>query len=188
MGMYTSQSVADTLSLGETWGREAQAGWIIGLSGELGAGKTQLAKGIARGLGIRQAIQSPTFTLVNEYTTGRVPMFHLDLYRLETAAQLLGAGLEGYLYEPAGVTVVEWFDRCDAWVAAGTLRPPGPRLRKVIIESARLDRPSGHEPNAEAGTPRHSVRPSAQRADPTLFRMEELAEPQRLIRYEDSGA
>jgi len=104
------------------------------LAGDLGAGKTQLVKGLAQGLGVTERVHSPTFTLVNEYRSGRRPLFHLDLYRLETWPQFLSAGLEFYFFEPPGVAVVEWFDRCDAWIAAGLLAPPGPRLRRVVIE------------------------------------------------------
>ena len=88
-----SNSAVETESIGEAWGREAQSGWIFGLTGDLGAGKTQLAKGIARGLGINARVHSPTFTLVNEYRGGRLPVFHLDLYRLETPEQVVSAGL-----------------------------------------------------------------------------------------------
>jgi tRNA threonylcarbamoyladenosine biosynthesis protein TsaE len=78
MVTFTSHSPEETQALGEAWGREAGKGWIIGLTGDLGAGKTQLVKGIARGLGIKARIQSPTFALVNEYGEGRLPLAHLD--------------------------------------------------------------------------------------------------------------
>ena len=89
--MFISHSPAETESLGESWGRAAKHGLVIALSGELGAGKTQLVKGLARGLGITARVHSPTFTLVNEYAGGRLRLFHLDLYRLETRAQILSA-------------------------------------------------------------------------------------------------
>ena len=110
MAEFMSHSPEETESLGESWGRAAQPGWVIALSGDLGAGKTQLVKGIARGLGVTARVHSPTFTLVNEYTGGRLQLFHLDLYRLETRAQILSAGLEEYL-QPAGVAVIEWAER-----------------------------------------------------------------------------
>ena len=110
MATFISHSPAETESLGEGWGREAQRGFVIALSGDLGAGKTQLVKGLARGLGVTARVHSPTFTLVNEYSGGRLRLFHLDLYRLETRAQILSAGLEEYL-QPDGVAVIEWAER-----------------------------------------------------------------------------
>src|ERR1700744_789767 len=105
-----SHSPLKTEALGETWGRAAKNGLVIGLSGDLGAGKTQLVKGLARGLGITARVPSPTFTLVNVYTGGRLTLFHLDLYRLETKEQILSAGIEEYL-KPDGVAVIEWAER-----------------------------------------------------------------------------
>jgi tRNA threonylcarbamoyladenosine biosynthesis protein TsaE len=110
MATFISHNPAETESLGETWGRMAQRGCVIALSGDLGAGKTQLVKGIARGLGIAACVRSPTFTLVNEYGGGRLRLFHLDLYRLETPEQITAAGLEEFL-QPDGVTVIEWAER-----------------------------------------------------------------------------
>lgn len=116
--MFISHSPADTESLGEAWGRVARSGWVLALSGDLGAGKTQLVKGLARGLGIQERVHSPTFALVNVYTGGRLALFHLDLYRLETTAEIIAAGLEEYL-QPAGVTVIEWAER---WFGDRALR------------------------------------------------------------------
>ena len=110
MATLISHSPAETEALGERWGRSAESGLVIGLTGELGAGKTQLVKGLARGLGITTRVHSPTFTLVNEYGSGRLRLFHLDLYRLETPDQIHAAGLEDYL-QPDGVTVIEWAER-----------------------------------------------------------------------------
>jgi tRNA threonylcarbamoyladenosine biosynthesis protein TsaE len=110
MATFISHSPADTESLGEKWGRKAQRGWVIALSGDLGAGKTQLVRGLARGLGVTSRVHSPTFTLVNEYGGGRLPLFHLDLYRLERPEQIRDAGLEEFL-QPDGVAVIEWAER-----------------------------------------------------------------------------
>ena len=112
MATFISHSPAETESLGEAWGRAAKCGWIIALFGELGAGKTQLVKGMARGLGIAARVHSPTFTLVNEYDGGRLRLFHLDLYRLETREQILSAGLEEFL-PSEGVAVIEWAERLE---------------------------------------------------------------------------
>jgi tRNA threonylcarbamoyladenosine biosynthesis protein TsaE len=136
MATSISHSPADTESLGETWGRQAQPGLVIGLSGDLGAGKTQLVKGIARGLGITERVHSPTFTLLNVYSGGRLPLYHIDLYRLETEEQILSAGLEEYL-NPQGVTVIEWVERWFNEVPNGN-KPGRSRLsqiRRVQIES-----------------------------------------------------
>jgi tRNA threonylcarbamoyladenosine biosynthesis protein TsaE len=110
MATFISHSPAETQSLGESWGRAAERGWVMALSGDLGAGKTELVKGIARGLGATARVHSPTFTLVNEYGGGRLRLFHLDLYRLELPGQFVAAGLEEFL-QPDGVTVIEWAER-----------------------------------------------------------------------------
>ena len=127
MATFISHSPAETESLGERWGRAVKHGLVIGLSGYLGAGKTQLVKGLARGLGSAARVHSPTFTLVNEYAGGRLRLFHLDLYRLESSAQILSAGLEEFL-QPNGVAVVEWAERIH------DLRLTIDDLRKVQIE------------------------------------------------------
>ena len=136
MATLISHSPEETEALGETWGREAESGLVIGLCGDLGAGKTQLVKGIARGLGITDRVHSPTFTLLNVYSGGRLNLNHLDLYRLESREQVIAAGLEEYFY-PAGVTVVEWAER---WFGGGEsskleVRSSKSRLRWVQMDS-----------------------------------------------------
>ncbi|MHB8524346.1 MAG: tRNA (adenosine(37)-N6)-threonylcarbamoyltransferase complex ATPase subunit type 1 TsaE [Limisphaerales bacterium] len=110
MDTYISHNPEETEALGEAWGRTAESGLVIGLTGALGSGKTQLVKGLARGLNVTARVHSPTFTLVNEYPDGRLPLFHLDLYRLETQAQIIAAGLEEF-FAPAGIAVIEWAER-----------------------------------------------------------------------------
>lgn len=127
MATCISHSPAETEALGESWGRGAEPGLVIALSGDLGAGKTQLVKGLARGLGVSARVHSPTFTLVNEYGGGRLRLFHLDLYRLETPEQIHGAGIEEFL-QPDGVTVIEWAER----LAKGEWRRT--KVRRVNIE------------------------------------------------------
>ena len=127
--MFISHSPAETESLGESWGRDAQSGLVIALSGDLGAGKTQLVRGLARGLGVTTRVHSPTFTLVNEYNGGRLKLFHLDLYRLETPEQLYSAGIEEFL-KPDGVAVIEWAERLED----GRWKMEDGTLRKVRIE------------------------------------------------------
>ena len=137
MATFISHKPAETESLGETWGREIQSGWLIGLSGGLGAGKTQLVGGLARGLGAAGRVTSPTFALVNEYRGGRLPLFHLDLYRLSTRDQIIAAGLEIYLTRPRGVAVVEWIER---WLGADAVPPGGPYRRVQIKNLSETDR------------------------------------------------
>src|ERR1700689_1948255 len=105
MATFISHNSAETESLGEKFGRAAQNGWVVALTGDLGAGKTQFVKGLARGLGISARVHSPTFTLVNEYGGGRLKLLHLDLYRLETREQIRSAGIEEFL-QPEGVAVI----------------------------------------------------------------------------------
>ena len=137
MPTLISHHPSETERIGESWGREATFGWVIGLSGDLGAGKTQLVKGIATGLGVTQKVHSPTFTLVNEYSGGRLALFHLDLYRLENPKEIIRAGLEEYFYKPNGVAVIEWIER---WIsgmqnAEGKVQNFTPHFRSVKIES-----------------------------------------------------
>ena len=124
-----SHNPAETEALGEKFGRAAERGLVLALSGDLGAGKTQLVKGIARGLGAAARVHSPTFTLVNEYDGGRLKLFHLDLYRLETPAQILSAGIEEFL-SPDGVAVIEWAERLED----GKWKMEDGKIRKVKIE------------------------------------------------------
>jgi tRNA threonylcarbamoyladenosine biosynthesis protein TsaE len=129
MVTHISNSPEETYRLGAEFAASAQAGLVLGLVGDLGAGKTQYVKGFAAGLGISERVHSPTFTLVNEYRSGRLPCYHLDLYRLESAEQILAAGLEQYFNPQDGVTVIEWFDRARDQV------PVGGRLRIVYIQA-----------------------------------------------------
>jgi tRNA threonylcarbamoyladenosine biosynthesis protein TsaE len=114
-----SSSAAETIALGERLGRAAAAGDLVCLWGDLGAGKTQVAKGIARGLGIADTVTSPTFILMNEYR-GRLPLFHVDLYRLADAADALAGGVVDDR-QSDGLTVVEWPERMGDVLPAGRL-------------------------------------------------------------------
>ena len=127
MATIISHSAAETEALGEAWGREAASGLVIGLSGELGSGKTQLVKGLARGLGIPSRVHSPTFALINIYCGGRLALFHLDLYRLSSSGEFIGAGLEEYLHG-RGVTVIEWAEK---WFGDLALESHGISLNEV---------------------------------------------------------
>ena len=146
MVTFISHSPEETAALGEQWGREARAGWVIGLTGDLGAGKTQLVKGIARGLGITARVQSPTFALVNEYREGRLPLAHLDLYRLDTTEQIIGAGLEDYFTSPSGVTVIEWCERWPEFNLQPAIRNRQSPLRLVRLkQTGETERRISHE-------------------------------------------
>jgi tRNA threonylcarbamoyladenosine biosynthesis protein TsaE len=115
----TTRAAAETVALGERLGGVAIAGDLICLWGDLGAGKTQLAKGIALGLGISDTVNSPTFVLMSEYA-GRLPLFHVDLYRLADATDALAGGVVDER-QADGVTVVEWPDRMGPVLPAARL-------------------------------------------------------------------
>ena len=97
----------ETIAFGRALAGMLNAGDVLGLSGELGAGKTHFVKGLAAGLGAECAVTSPTFTLIHEYRGGRVPLFHADWYRIDDEQDLLKIGLDDYLAED-GIVVVEW--------------------------------------------------------------------------------
>ena len=133
MATFISHSAAETESLGAQFGRSAERGLVIALNGELGAGKTQFVRGLARGLGSPARVHSPTFTLANEYGGGRLKLFHLDLYRLETLEQILSAGIEDYL-PPDGVLVIEWAERLQPGAGGREPAPKGLSWLSVEIE------------------------------------------------------
>jgi tRNA threonylcarbamoyladenosine biosynthesis protein TsaE len=135
-----SGSAPDTIALGERLGRLAKAGDLLCLWGDLGAGKTQLAKGVARGLGIDDTVNSPTFVLMSEYH-GRLPLFHVDLYRLADAADALAGGVVDER-QVDGLTVVEWPDRMGSVLPAGRLDV---RIDGSGDEPRRIDLIAGDE-------------------------------------------
>ena len=109
--IHTS-SPRETELLGESIGRALEPGMVVALIGELGAGKTTLTKGIARGLEVPDLVHSPTFTLIHEHK-GRLPVYHFDLYRLDTIEQIEDLGYEDYFYG-SGVTIVEWAEKIES--------------------------------------------------------------------------
>jgi tRNA threonylcarbamoyladenosine biosynthesis protein TsaE len=113
-GLLRSDGPDATRAIGRVLGREAAPGTVLALIGELGAGKTQLAKGVAEGLGIETVVNSPTFVLMNEHV-GRLRMFHVDVYRLADPEEALAAGLLDER-EADGVVVLEWADRLSGWL------------------------------------------------------------------------
>ena len=109
----------ETVVAGEKLGRELQSGAVVALYGGLGAGKTAFTRGIASGLGINSSVSSPTFTIVNEYH-GEVPLFHFDMYRLESENELFDIGWDDYL-DRDGVCVVEWSEKVPGAFPSGTI-------------------------------------------------------------------
>jgi tRNA threonylcarbamoyladenosine biosynthesis protein TsaE len=107
-----SHSAQETFDFGKDFAADLKAGVVLALCGDLGAGKTHFVKGLAVGLGIETEATSPTFTLIHEYTGGRLPLYHIDLYRLEQPEEALNIGLDEYL-EGNGVTAIEWADKFE---------------------------------------------------------------------------
>jgi len=106
---WTIRSEDETREFGLAFAEILKPGDIVALIGDLGTGKTTLTKYIAEGLGVRENISSPTFNIVKEYRSGRIPLFHFDVYRLGSGDELLDIGAEEYFYD-GGVSVVEWAD------------------------------------------------------------------------------
>lgn len=121
-------NAASLAQVGEQLAVKLRSGDVVLLEGGLGAGKTTFAQGIARGLGVLEAVTSPTYAIVNEYTTGRLPLFHADVYRLEAADDLVSAGIAERVGE-AGVWLVEWASRFPGawpeWSLMVTIREVG---------------------------------------------------------------
>ena len=105
--IYETNSPEETEQLGEALGRIVRPGTVVAYRGDLGAGKTAFTRGLARGLGYTDMVTSPTYTIVNEYLGGRLPLFHFDMYRLRSAEDLWDIGWEDYL-DRGGVCCVEW--------------------------------------------------------------------------------
>lgn len=115
---YHTHSELETERVGESLARTLEPGTVIAFTGDLGAGKTAFTRGLARGLGIPDRVTSPTFTIVNEYIGGRLPLFHFDMYRLESSDELFDIGWEDYLGR-GGVCAVEWSEKvADALTGA----------------------------------------------------------------------
>ncbi len=104
-----THSEEETIKAGLRFAAELQAGDVLALVGDLGSGKTHFTKGICRGLQIHDDITSPTFVILNEYVSGRLPVYHFDFYRMKSLAELDEIGFEEYLYRD-GVCIIEWAD------------------------------------------------------------------------------
>ena len=135
---YVTNSPAETEALGQRLAERLQPGDVIAYTGDLGAGKTAFTRGLARGLGITERITSPTFTIVNEYQGGRLPLFHFDMYRLGSSDELYEIGWEDYLAR-GGVCAVEWSEIvADAWeedcIRVDIRQGESENQRKITVE------------------------------------------------------
>ena len=136
---FITQSPEETEALGAALAALLVPGDLIAYRGDLGAGKTAFTRGLARGLGCTQQVTSPTYTIVNEYLSGRLPLFHFDMYRLASSDDLWGIGWDDYL-ERGGVCAVEWSENVDdamegaLWVTIETL---GGDSRRITLEGEK---------------------------------------------------
>ncbi len=116
----TTNSPDETEELGFRTGERLRKGDVVALVGELGSGKTRFVHGMARALGVKGYVKSPSFTIVNIYQGGRLPLYHIDLYRIERPAEMDDLGLEEFIYGD-GVSVIEWADRIHDLPAERTI-------------------------------------------------------------------
>ena len=133
---YTTNSPAETEAIGAALGKRLSPGTVIAYRGGLGAGKTAFTRGLARGLGCREIVTSPTYTIVNEYLGGRIPLFHFDMYRLRSSDELFDIGWEDYL-DRGGICAVEWSENvADAMEdpVTITIEKLGEDSRQITIE------------------------------------------------------
>ena len=118
---HRSGSVEETEQLGQALAEHLGPGAVVAFTGDLGAGKTAFVRGLARGLGIPDRVTSPTFTIVNEYEGGRLPLFHFDMYRLASSEELFDIGWEDYLAR-GGVCAVEWSGNIEEALESDAIR------------------------------------------------------------------
>ena len=130
---FITNSPAETEAVGAKLAGILIAGAVIAYKGDLGAGKTAFTRGLARGLGARESVTSPTYTIVNEYLSGRLPLFHFDMYRLRSADELFDIGWEDYL-DRGGVCAVEWSEN----VADALENPITVTIEKLGEDSRRI--------------------------------------------------
>ena len=116
--IFETNSPQETFDLAKRLGEPAQAGTVYTLSGDLGVGKTVFAQGLARGLGIEEPVNSPTFTILQVYDGGRIPFYHFDVYRIGAVEEMDEIGCEDYFYG-GGVCLVEWAERIEQLLPKG---------------------------------------------------------------------
>ena len=131
---FLSHSTQETEAIGEELAQKLRGGDVLAFTGSLGMGKTAFTRGLARGLGCRGRVTSPTFTIVNEYEGGRLPLFHFDMYRLGSADELFDIGWEDYLNR-GGVCAVEWSENVAEAMETGTIRVS---IRREGDENSRV--------------------------------------------------
>ena len=133
---FITNSPEETEKVGAALGRILPPGTILAYRGDLGAGKTAFTRGLARGLGYREPVTSPTYTIVNEYLGGRLPLFHFDMYRLRSSDDLWDIGWDDYL-DRGGVCAVEWSENVDDAMEGAiyvTIHKTGEASRRIVIE------------------------------------------------------
>ena len=139
---YLTESEQDTLSFASRLSSMLAAGDTVLLTGDLGAGKSELTRGIAKGLGVAETVTSPSFTILNVYESGRYPLYHFDWYRLESSEELYELGMDEFLGGD-GIAVVEWPGRCPDAVPEGAVRirmtAPGENERMIECEEWDLE-------------------------------------------------
>ena len=133
---FTTNSPAETEAIGAALGKILPAGTVIAYRGDLGAGKTAFTRGLAKGLGCSEIVTSPTYTIVNEYLGGRIPLFHFDMYRLRSSDDLFDIGWDDYL-DRGGVCAVEWSENVDDTMEDAvyiTIEKLGEDSRRITVE------------------------------------------------------
>ena len=137
---FITNSPAETEAVGVALGKVIPAGTVLAYRGDLGAGKTAFTRGLARGLGATDMVTSPTYTIVNEYLSGRLPLFHFDMYRLACADDLWDIGWEDYL-ERGGVCAVEWSENVTEALedpVTVNIEKLGEDSRRITIEGGKF--------------------------------------------------
>ncbi|MBO4398893.1 MAG: tRNA (adenosine(37)-N6)-threonylcarbamoyltransferase complex ATPase subunit type 1 TsaE [Lachnospiraceae bacterium] len=137
---FETYSAEETFRLGEMTGGKLKPGAVLCLDGDLGVGKTVFVKGVAKGLGIAEPVVSPTFTILQEYREGRIPLYHFDVYRIEDPEEMYEIGFDDYLYGE-GVCLIEWAKRVTELIPEGAIRitiaknpEKGLSYRKITLE------------------------------------------------------
>ena len=137
---FTTKSEEETMDIGRKMGLSLKPGDVIAMTGDLGAGKTHFTMGVAESLGVTEYVSSPTFTIVNEYTNGKMPLYHMDAYRLGDPDELLEIGFEEYV-SAGGVVIIEWADIVEdvlppetIWIKIQRMDMVDLNMRNITVE------------------------------------------------------